>query len=196
MAPIAYSLLGGGVTIQEQRLYGTLDSVPLRFKNHYVCTCLISPPDGVIGVSPPPRSTPLHSAPLRSTPLHSSPLRSTPLRSAPLDPLAPRDASSPVPLAVPSVVWASASDSESVSVNAGSAASSAASAFSLAPFQYIHVYSHHRLGTRAPGRLTAFLHRSRIGRVAINCATVFCLRRIEVRILRIPVSFIAPTSNG
>ena len=45
--PIAYSLLGGGVPILEQRLCGTLDSIPLRFKSHYVCTHLISPPDGV-----------------------------------------------------------------------------------------------------------------------------------------------------
>ena len=118
------------------------------------------------------------------------------LRPAPLEPLAPRDTSSPMPLAVPSVVWASASDSKSVSVNAGSAASSTASAFSLAPFQLIPVCSHYRLGTRAPGRITSFSHRSRIVRVAINCATVFCLWRIEVRILTIPASFIASASDG
>ena len=34
--PIAYSLLGVGVPIPEQLLYGTLDSISLRFKNHYV----------------------------------------------------------------------------------------------------------------------------------------------------------------
>ena len=63
-----------------------------------------------------------------------------PLHSAPLEPLAPRDASSPMPLTVPSVVLASASDSESVNAFApGSAASAAASAFSLAPFQLIPV---------------------------------------------------------
>ena len=108
----------------------------------------------------------------------------------------PRYASSPMPLAVPSVVWASALDSESVSVISGSAASSAASAFFLAPFQLIPVCPHHRLGTRAPSRLTAFSHRSRIGRVAINCATVFYLRRIKVRILTIPAYFIAPAGDG
>ena len=99
-------------------------------------------------------------------------------------------------LAVPSVVWASAWDSESVSVNSGSAASSAASAFSLDPFQLIPVCSHNRLGTSLPGRLTAFSHRSRIDRVAINYATVFCLRNIEVQILTIPASFFAPASDG
>ena len=34
--PIAYSLLGGGVPIPEQRLCWIIDSFPLRFKNHYV----------------------------------------------------------------------------------------------------------------------------------------------------------------
>ena len=34
--PIAYSLLGGGVPIPEQRLCLTLDSAPIIFKNHYV----------------------------------------------------------------------------------------------------------------------------------------------------------------
>ena len=34
--PIAYSFLGGGVPIPEQRLCGTLDSVPLKFKVYYV----------------------------------------------------------------------------------------------------------------------------------------------------------------
>ena len=115
---------------------------------------------------------------------------------AQLEPLAPRDASSLVPLAVPSVVCAFASYSESVSVNAGSAASSDASYFFLASFQLIPVCSHHRLGTRVLGRLSSFLHRSRICLVAINCATVFCLRRIEVQNLTIPTSFIAPARDG
>ena len=35
-APIAYSLLGGGVPILEQQLCGTLDSVPFKFKAYYV----------------------------------------------------------------------------------------------------------------------------------------------------------------
>ena len=120
------------------------------------------------------------------------------LRPAPLEPLAPRDASSPVPHAVPSGV--SVSDSESNPVNSGSAASAASSsvaaAFYLAPFQSIPVCSHYLLGTRAPGRLTAPSHRPRIGCVAINCVTVFCLRRIDVQIRSIPASFIAPSRDG
>ena len=59
--PIPYSLLGGGVQVPEKQLCGTLDSVPIRFKNHYVCTRLRSPPDGVRVVIPPPRSAPLCS---------------------------------------------------------------------------------------------------------------------------------------
>ena len=118
------------------------------------------------------------------------------LHPAPLEPLAHRDASSPVPLTVSSVA-SSALDSESVNAFfPGSAASAAASSLSLAPFQSIPVCYHQRLGTRDPGRLFAFSHRSRIGRVAINCATVFCLRRIEVQIRTIPASFIDPTSDG
>ena len=38
--PIAYSLFGGGVPILEQRLCWTLDSVPLRFKTHYIVLAL------------------------------------------------------------------------------------------------------------------------------------------------------------
>ena len=49
--PIAYSLLGGGVPIPEQRLCGTLDSVPLKFKVTTCCTRLISPPNGFQRVS-------------------------------------------------------------------------------------------------------------------------------------------------
>ena len=63
--PIAYSLLGGYVPIPEQRLCGTLDSVPLKFKVTTFCTRLRSLPDGVRGVSPPPLSTPLHWSRLR-----------------------------------------------------------------------------------------------------------------------------------
>ena len=122
---------------------------------------------------------------------------SSPLHSAPLEPLAPRDASSPVPPAVPSGV--SALGSESEPVNSGYAASAASSsfaaAFSLAPFQSIPVCSHHLLGTRSPGRLTNPSHRPRISHVAINCAIVFYLRRIDVQIRTIPASFIAPTRD-
>ena len=115
--PIAYSLLGGGVRIPELRICWTLDSVPLRFKNHYI----------VLALGPHPMELVLRPAPLCATPLHSSPLK----------PLAPRDASSPVPLAVPSGV--STLNSESEPVNAGSTASSVAAAFSLAPLQSLYV---------------------------------------------------------
>ena len=117
------------------------------------------------------------------------------LRPAPLDPIAPRDASSPVPPTVPSIV-SSVSDSESVKAFVPGSAAYAASALSRAPFQSIPVCSHHRRDTRAPGRRVDFSHRSRIGRVAINCATVFCLRRIDVRIRTIIASFIAPANKG
>ena len=40
------------------------------------------------------------------------------------------------------------------------------------------------------------MHRSIIGRVAMNCATVFCLQRIDFRIHTIPVSFINPANGG
>ena len=40
------------------------------------------------------------------------------------------------------------------------------------------------------------MHRSRIGRVAMNCATVFYLRIIDVLIPTIPVSFIIPANGG
>ena len=119
-------------------------------------------------------------------------------RRAPLDPLAPRDASSPVPPAVPPLA-SSVSDSESVNVfGLGSAATSdvAVSALSRAPFQTITVCSHHLRATRVPGCLVAFSHRTRIGRVAINCATVFCLLMIDVRTRTIPASFVAPANEG
>ena len=151
---------------------GALDSVPLKFKFTTCCTRLSYLPDGVQSVSPPPCSTPFHWSCLRlgtTPPLRL--LRSHLLRCLTRNP-------SPSNAFVP-----------------GSAAS-AASALSLAPFQSIPVYFHHRLATHAPGRLFAFSHRSRIGGVAINCATVFCLRRIEVGIRTIPASFIAPASDG
>ena len=114
---------------------------------------------------------------------------------APLDPLAPRDASPPVPPTVPSIA-SSASDSEYVNAFVPVSSAAAASALSRAPFQSIPVYYHHRQATHAHGRLVAFSHRSSIGRVTINCATVFCLRRIDVRIQTIPTSFIAPANEG
>ena len=125
-----------------------------------------------------------------SAPLHSAPLRTPPLHSVQLDPLAPWDSSSPLPSAPPSGL---SSDSESASITVSAAA---AAAFSCAPFRSIPVSYHHRRDTRASGRRVACLHRSRIGRVATNCATIFYLRRIEVLIPTIPVSFIIPANSG
>ena len=139
---------------------GTLESSPVKFKVTTFCTRLCSLPDGGQSVSlPPPRSTPPHSAPL--------------------DPLAPRDASSPVPPTVLSVA-SSALDSESVNAFVTGSDASAASALSHATFQSISVGSHHCLATRAPVCRLAFLHRPSIDRAAINCAALFCLRRIDV----------------
>ena len=101
-----------------------------------------------------------------------------------------------VPLTVLYVAL-SASDSESVNAFVTVSTDYAdASSLSMHPFQSIPVCSHHCLDTHAPGRMFAFSHRYRIGRVAINFATVLCLQRIEVRIQTIPASFIAPASDG
>ena len=117
---------------------------------------------------------------------------SAPLHSDILDPLAPWDSSSPIPPAAPSGP-SSNSASESASVYGFAAASAA---FSRAPFKSTPVCFHHRRYTRTPGRRVACSHRSRIGRVAMNCATVFYLRRINVRIPTISVSFITPANGG
>ena len=55
--PIAYSLLGGGVPIPEQRICWNLDSVPLIFKNHYI----------VLDLGPHPMELVLRPTPLCST---------------------------------------------------------------------------------------------------------------------------------
>ena len=49
--PIAYSLLGGGIPNPEQRLCGTLDSFPIKFKVTTCFTRLSYPPNGVQRVS-------------------------------------------------------------------------------------------------------------------------------------------------
>ena len=101
---------------------------------------------------------------LSSRPLAQS---SAPLHSAPLDPLTPRDASSPVPPAVPPGVGSgsnSESDPDPVVSDAASFATSCAAAvaiFSLASLQPIPGCSHHRCGTRVPRRLSATLRRNR-----------------------------------
>ena len=78
-------------------------------------------------------------------------LSSALLHSAPLEPLAPRDASTPVPPAVPpGVVSGSKSDSDPVSSGSALFSPSCDSAFSLADFQSMPVCSHHLRGNRAP----------------------------------------------
>ena len=72
----------------------------------------------------------------------------------------------------------------------------AAAAFSLANLQSITNCSHHGCGTRAPRRLSATSQSPIIGRVAINCATVFYLRRTDVLVLTTLASFRAPAREG
>ena len=127
------------------------------------------------------------------------PPHSTPLHSDPLDPLAPREASSPVPPVVPPGVGSgSESDSYPNPVISGSASFDppCAAAFSLADFQSMPVCSHHLRGTRVPRRLSATSHSSRIGLVAINCTTVFCLQRIDVLTLMTPDLLEPPPERG
>ena len=47
-------------------------------------------------------------------------------------------------------------------------------------------------GPRSPPRRSVSSQSTRIGRVATNCATVFCLRRINVLARTIPTSLVAP----
>ena len=47
-------------------------------------------------------------------------------------------------------------------------------------------------GTRVPPRRSVPSQRARIGRVATNCPTVFCLWRTDVLTLTVPASLIAP----
>ena len=124
-------------------------------------------------------------------------LSSALLHSAPLEPLAPRDASSPVPPAVPpGVVYGSKSDSDPVSSGSASFSPFCSAVFSLAEFQPMPVCYQHLFETCAPRRLSATSQSPRIGPVAVNCATVFCLRRIDVLTLTAPAFFKAPARDG
>ena len=73
-----------------------------------------------------------------------------------------------------------------------SPAASALSFCSRASLQSIPGCSHHFWGTRVPPRRSVPSQSPRIGRVATNCATVFCLWRTDVLALTIPASFVAP----
>ena len=57
-------------------------------------------------------------------------------------------------------------------------------------------YSHHLMDTLAPSRQVALSQRSRIGRVAIHCATVFCLLVTDFLIPSSPASLSASTRGG
>ena len=81
----------------------------------------------------------------------------------------------------------SAPDSDSDSV---------AAPLAFAFYQSIPVWSHHLIVTRAPSLCFFPSQRSRSGRVAIYCATVFCLLFIYVLTSVSPASFIAPSSEG
>ena len=112
--------------------------------------------------------------------VHSSALAL--LHSALLDPLAllsSSRSSSPsvsIPVSVPSVLPVS-------------------TPFALAVSQSIPACSYHLSGTFAPSLALAPSHRSRSGRVAMHCATVFCLLIIDVQIYVNPASFMAPSSE-
>ena len=85
----------------------------------------------------------------------------------------------------------SMSDSKPES-NTDSVSISLALAFS----QSMPVWSDHISVTRAPSLYFAPLQTFRSGRVAIYCATVFCLLLIDVRTSVSPASFMAPSSEG
>ena len=72
-----------------------------------------------------------------------------------------------------------------------SSASAAAASVSLAPASSMPVCYHHRISTHAPCFLSTTSQRSRSGRVAIYCRTVFCLRRMYVSIGSNPASALA-----
>ena len=106
-----------------------------------------------------------------------------PLHSAPLDPLALLSSSRS---SSPSVSFP-VSDPDVVSVSVP---------FAFAFPQSIPDCSHHLKVTLAPYLGLAPLHRSRSGRVAMYCATVFCLLWIDVRMSVSPASSMAPFSEG
>ena len=76
-----------------------------------------------------------------------------------------------------------------------SASTAAAAAASLAPARSSTACSRHRIPTRSPLFLSTALHRSRIGRVAIYCKAVFCLRRMQVSIRSNPASYLAASAE-
>ena len=166
--PIACSIVGGGIPTQNSDYKGTrLCTSKFRF------FATLSLPD----VLPARRLSRLIDHP-------SSAL----LHSAPLYPLSLWDSSSPPKSSLYST---SNSSSDSVSDLVGDSA-----ARFFAPSRSNLACSHHRQDTLAPGRQVACSHRSIIGRVAIYCATVLCLRVIDFRIPSSPDSPSASARGG
>ena len=124
---------------------------------------------------------------LRSGLLSSRGLHSAPLHCFPLDPLTPLDV---LTLPHPSSDSASesASDSESVVVDSA--------ALSFAVSRSIPSCYHHRRDTLSPSFCVALSQRSRIDRVAMYCATVFCLLVMTFRIPSNPASLMASFRVG
>ena len=77
-----------------------------------------------------------------------------------------------------------------------SSLSAAAAARSLTPARSIPSCSHHLQETNPPGLCTVFLQRSRIVRVEIYCAALFCLFRMYNPIYVNPASSIPASSGG
>ena len=99
------------------------------------------------------------------------------LNSTLLDLLTPLDSSSP-----PNFLFYSNSDSDTIA---------ASDALFFTTARSMPACSHHRQYTLAPGYQVACSQRSRIGRVAIYCATVFCLLVNNFLIPSKPASSIA-----
>ena len=125
---------------------------------------------------------------------HSQGSTLAPLHSAPLDTLTPLDVLLSSSLSFSSgSASTSTSPSDSIS-DSNSESASAARSFDVSqsmPFWYYQL-----LDTLSPPLVVVRLHRSRIGRVAMYCATVFCLFVIYFLIYVNPASFMAPTREG
>ena len=119
-----------------------------------------------------------------------------PLHSAPLDPLTPLDVLlySSFYFSFPSgSAHTSTSSSDSIS---DSDPESISDARSFPVSQSTPFWSHHLLDTHAPTLSVVYSHRSRIGRVAMYCATVFCLFVIDFLISLNPRPLWPPPERG
>ena len=127
---------------------------------------------------------------------HSQGLTLAPLHSAPLDPLTPLDV-----LLSSSVYFSFSSGSACTSTSLSDSISDSDSEY-VSAARYFDVsqsmpfWSDHLLDTPTPPLGVVCSHRSRIGRVAMYCATVFCLFVIYFLISVNPAYFMAPTREG